>query len=111
MMTVVALVRLMPNPPALVEIKKTWYATARVSACGRGRPKSSYAISLVGTGGTVTTCRAGEGDVTYQPDIKVSPRPIRRSIQPGVGDFSKPHEIFQQVEHTGNACEKPITVA
>ena len=28
MMTVVAFVRLIPNPPALVEIKKTWYAAA-----------------------------------------------------------------------------------
>ena len=32
MMTVVAFVRLMPNPPALVEIKKTWYAMARALA-------------------------------------------------------------------------------
>ena len=26
MMTVVAFVKLIPNPPALVEIRKTWYA-------------------------------------------------------------------------------------
>jgi len=60
-MTVVAFVRLMPNPPALVEIRKTWYATARVSARGRGELKTAYAIFLAGTGGTVTTCRADEG--------------------------------------------------
>ena len=77
MMTVVAFVRLMPNPPALVEIKKTWYAAARVSVYGSGKSKAAYAISLVGTDGTITTCHADEGDLTYQPDIKVSPRPIR----------------------------------
>lgn len=107
MMTVVAFVRLMPNPPALVEIKKTWYATARVSARERGESKTAYAISLAGTGGTIMTCRAYEGVVTYQPDIKVSPRPIRRPIQPGIGDPSKLHEIFQHIEHTGSVCEKP----
>jgi len=65
MMTVVAFVRLIPNPPALVEIKKTWYATARLSACRIGESKAAYAISPAETSGTISTCRVDMEDVTH----------------------------------------------
>lgn len=66
-MTVVAFVRLMPNPPALVEIKKTWYAMERVLVHGGSESQATYVISPVGTGGTVTRCRVNEADAWHLP--------------------------------------------
>jgi hypothetical protein len=76
MMTVVAFVRLIPSPPALVEIKKTWYAAERPSARRTGKLAKSYAISLVGTRGAITTCHIDKTDITHQSNIKVSPRSV-----------------------------------
>ena len=39
MMTVVAFVKLIPNPPALVEIKKTWYAVGKTISPQKRRIK------------------------------------------------------------------------
>jgi len=77
MMTVVALVKFIPNPPALVEIKKTWYATTKLLARESGEPEIAYVISPVGTGGTITTYSTTKMDTTHQSNVEVSPRSIR----------------------------------
>ena len=67
----------------------------------------AYVISLVGTGGKITTFDWDEMVATYQSNLEVSPRPTCRPIQPSEGNLSKLHEIFEQIEHTGRIREEP----